>query len=255
MQNSTQAKQWFSCAGAAKQTKLRLFCFPYAGGSASIFRTWQMNFPDEVSICPLQLPGRAARISEPLIHDFSTLVENIAEAIKNNLDTPFAFFGHSLGGLLSFELVRRLRRENLPLPVHLFISGCSAPQIPDTDPPIHDLSDAEFLEEIRRYGGMPDEILSHPELLKIILPVLRADFSICDTYRYIDESPLDVPITVFGGLEDETVDYESLAAWRAQSNRAFTIRRLSGGHFFLDTNRELLLKTLVRELYLILDVR
>jgi medium-chain acyl-[acyl-carrier-protein] hydrolase len=177
------------------------------------------------------------------------LVEAIAAGIRPLLDEkPFAFFGHSMGALAAFELARELRRTDAPAPAHLFLSGCGAAHLVDFERPTYDLPEAEFIEELRRLSGTPPEVLEHPELLALIIPLLRADFAVCQTYEYAAGAPLDCPITAFGGLEDGEVPRARLEAWREQTGAAFKLHLLPGGHFFLHTAQALLLETLAREL-------
>jgi surfactin synthase thioesterase subunit len=223
---------------------LRLFCFPYAGGGTQIFRTWPNRLPTSVEVCLVELPGRGVRLSEPLFTRLAPLVEAIAQNLEEHLDRPFAFFGHSMGALLSFEIARYFRRHNIQQPAHLFVSGRGAPHIPSDEPPMHDLPESEFVGELRRLNGTPVEVLEHEELMRLMLPILRADFTICETYLYEPESPLSCPITAFGGLEDESVDVDRLNAWREQSASNFSVHLFPGGHFFLHTIQPLLLQIL-----------
>jgi medium-chain acyl-[acyl-carrier-protein] hydrolase len=163
-------------------------------------------------------------------------------------DKPFAFFGHSLGALLGFEMARLLRRKGGPRPLCLLVSGCRAPHVPDTRAPIHELPEPEFLEELRHLNGSPPEALEHAELMQMLLPCLRADFETYATYVYEHEPPLDCPIHAFGGQNDVEVPPEALAAWGEQTGAAFSLRLLPGDHFFVNTARSLLLELLSREL-------
>lgn len=155
---------------------------------------------------------------------------------------PFAFFGHSMGALLSFEVARELRRQHGIVPVHLFASGRRAPQAPDRDPPIHQLPDPAFLDELRLLDGTPEEVLEHPELMELMLPVLRADMAVSETYVYKPEDRLACSISAFGGLQDSEVDYDGLVAWREQTRRSFTLQMFPGNHFFLKSSQSLVLE-------------
>lgn len=239
---------WVTCPRPNPRAYLRLFCFPYAGGAASAFCTWSDDLPRGVEVCPIQLPGRESRLGEPPFTRLAPLVQALAPAIRPYLDKPFAFFGHSMGATISFELARQLRQQDDPGPVHLFVSGSRAPQIPDPDPPIHHLPEAEFVEELRRFNGTPELVLQNAELMQLFLPLLRADLALHEAYTYTADEPLDCPISAFGGLEDEEVSRDELAAWRDQTRGAFTLRIFPGDHFFLRSARALLLWAVSQDL-------
>lgn len=240
---------WVSRSKPNPQASLRLFCFPYAGGAALTFRTWSNSLPMAFEVCPVELPGRGKRITSAPFTRLQPLVQAIAQALLPHLDKPFAFFGHSMGGLVSFELARLLRKKYGLNPAHLFVSGYRAPQVPDPDPPIRALPEPEFLEELRRLNGTPEAVLENAELMQLLLPALRADFAAIETYVYTPESPLDCPITAFGGLQDREVSCDDLKAWREQTNAAFSLKMLPGDHFFLHSAQPLLLQSLSQELY------
>ncbi len=188
-------------------------------------------------------------MAEPPFVDLPALIEPLTEAIKPYLDKPFAFFGHSMGALIAFELARKLRGEYGVEPAHLFVSGRRAPQLPDSDSVTYNLEEAEFIEELRRLNGTPREMLENPELMQLMGPVLRADFQVCQTYVYTDSLPLHCPITVFGGLKDNDVTREYLQPWRDQTNYSFTLRLLPGDHFFLHSSEAILLRMIAQELH------
>lgn len=227
---------------------MRLFCFPYAGGNASIFRGWAEQLPKYLEVCPVQLPGRGTRTRESPFNSLTPLVEALAQAMPPELEKPFAFFGHSMGAIIGFELARHLRKRGLPEPLHLFASGHKAPQIPEAGPLDYDLPEPEFIEKLRGLNGTPQEVLEHPELMELMLPLLRADFALIQTYVYSPELPLDCPITVLGGTEDRHVSREHLEAWREQTRGSFMLRMLPGDHFFLQTTQSLLLRILADRL-------
>lgn len=239
---------WIAGHKPNPQARLRLFCFPYAGGAASVFRNWSDGLPADVDLCPIQFPGRGTRLMEPPFSRLSPLVEELAEALLPLLDRPFALFGHSLGSLVSFELARQLRANHQARPVRLFVSGGSAPQIPHRGPPIHSLPDREFAAELHRLDGTPEELLNHSELMDIVLPSLRADFALYESYKYSSEPPLNCPISTFGGLSDQRVNHDDLEAWRDQTTASFSIRMFPGDHFFLRSTQPLLVRALAHEL-------
>ena len=248
MTTATALDSWITCRKPIPQARLRVFCFPYAGSGVSIFRAWSDSLPAEVEVCPVQLPGRGTRLMEPPFTRLSPLIQALAQALFPLMDKPFAFFGHSLGALVSFELARQLRRQYAVQPVRLFISADRAPQIPNRDPPIHNLPEGEFLVELRRLNGTPREVLEDEELRQIMLPLLRADFAVYETYGYSTEPPLNCPISAFGGLQDHRVSRGDLEAWREQTSVSFSLRMFPGDHFFLNTTQPPLLGALSQEL-------
>lgn len=242
------SNSWIRCPKPNPQARLRLFCFPYAGGWTLSFRTWSESLPTAVEVCTVELPGRGTRLLETPFTRLEPLVQVLAQALLPHLDKPFAFFGHSMGGLVSFELARFLRKNFGLIPVHLFVSGRCAPQLPATDPPIHALPEPEFLEELRRLNGTPQEVLKNAELRQLCLPALRADFAVIETYVYKAGLTLDCPITAFGGLQDREVSCDQLEAWRDQTSASFSQQMLPGDHFFLHSAQPLLLQILSQKL-------
>lgn len=225
-----------------------MFCFPYAGGGASAYRLWAGSLPSDVEVCPVQLPGRESRLREQAFTRPDVLIPAIADALAPYLDMPFVFFGHSMGGMISFELTRELRRRGKTLPLHLFVSGRRAPQVPAREEPIHDLPEPEFIEKLRELNGTPEEVLQHAELMKLLVPILRADFAVNETYTYTDEEPFDIGISAFGGLGDVEVTKEDLELWRTQTRARFRLRMLPGDHFFLNSGKDLLTEAIARDL-------
>lgn len=230
------------------QVRLRLFCFPFAGAGASIYRNWHQALPKSIEVCPVQLPGREERLSEKPFRSLAPLIAELGCVLEPYLDRPFAFFGHSMGALISFELTRHLRRFNWSMPAHLFISSRPAPQIPQTKPTTFDLSDPKFIEELRQMQGTPELVLQNPELMELLLPLLRADFELCQTYYYNYELPLDCSFSVFGGLDDAGVSQQSLVAWRAQTTYPIQLRMFQGDHFFIVNSQQKLLQIISQQL-------
>ncbi|HEX6290701.1 MAG TPA: thioesterase domain-containing protein [Herpetosiphonaceae bacterium] len=239
---------WIAHRKPSAQARLRLFCFPYAGGGASVFRAWVDEMIPQIEVCPVQLPGRETRLAEAPLTRVPAVVEALAPVLLPRLDLPFAFFGHSLGALIAFDLARYLRRFYQQSPAHLFVAGCAAPQISDLRPELYNLPEPEFVAELRRLKGTPEDVLQQPELLQMLLPGLRADFELGSTYRYAPEEPLACPISAFGGLADPEISRDELDAWREQTQAKFVLRMLPGDHFFLLGARAQLLQVIAQEL-------
>jgi medium-chain acyl-[acyl-carrier-protein] hydrolase len=240
---------WIICPAPNPHARLRLFCLPYAGGGAAAFRRWPNHLPAQIELCAIQPPGRENRLREVPICQLSPLVVVVAGVLEPYLDLPCAFFGHSVGSLVAFELARQLRKLHRPAPAHLFVSGRRAPQIPDRDPPMHQLADDDFIRELdRRFDGVPEAVRQEAELMSLLRPMLRADIALDETYVYADGEPLDSPISAFGGLQDRKVSHDDLAAWRDQTRGAFTHRMLPGNHFFLQSAQEMLLQAISQDL-------
>jgi medium-chain acyl-[acyl-carrier-protein] hydrolase len=225
--------RWFQYNVPRPNARLRLFCFPYAGGGANIYRTWVARAPTSIDVLPIQLPGRFTRLGEAAHTDLNTLVTRLADELAGEFTHSFALFGHSMGALIAFELTRTLVRRGARLPRRLFVSARKAPHVPDPRRILHDLPEAEFLKELTRLQGTPPEVLAHPELRALALPLLRADFQLCETYQYVPSAPLGVPITSFAGVRDEDCPPDQVAAWRELTESDFQPHTCDGDHFFI----------------------
>ena len=214
-----------------------------------MFRTWSNALPTEIEVCPVQLPGRGTRLMERPFTELSPLIQVLAQTLSPLLDKPFAFYGHSLGALVGFELARQIRRQYGVNPARLFFSASRAPQIAHGRRLIHALPAEEFVAEVRRLNGTPREVLENEELMAIMLPLLRADFAMHETYVYSTEPPLNCPISIFGGSQDRTTTHRDLEAWREQTTASFSLRVLPGDHFFLNTTQPLLLQMIFQDLH------
>jgi medium-chain acyl-[acyl-carrier-protein] hydrolase len=248
MKTKSTSTPWLILAKPNPAASLRLFCFPYAGGSPLIFADWPSDLPPDVEVGLIQLPGRGMRLSQPPFTRVEPLIESLLPALQPFLDKPFAFFGHSMGGLISFELARALRVKLGLEPEVLFISGRQAPPLRDRTTVTYNLPEPQFIEELRHLNGTPPEILDHPELMKLLVPLLRADFEFCQTYVYQPGPPLTCPIAVFGGVDDGEVNQEELESWRPYTTAAFSLRMLPGDHFFIRSARSQLLRLISEDL-------
>ncbi len=241
---------WVTYPRPEPQARVRLFCFPYAGGGASTYREWPDAFPTEIELCPIQLPGREERLQEALFTDLSSLVDALLPALRLHLDKPFAFFGHSMGAMLAYEVARQLQKRHDSTPVHLFVSSRPAPQIVNTAAPLRFLSAPELMDTLQRlYGAVPDVIRQQAELQDVFLPILRADVTLLETHTYVPSEPLPCPISVFGGEQDISITRDDLTAWREQTQAAFAQQIFPGDHFYLHEARPALIENLVSQLY------
>jgi len=245
-----------TCLKQNSVARLRLFCFPFAGGGARTFGAWVADLPPELDrdgeLWAVNLPGREAGLADAKFTDLGSLIEALRPRIVPFLRAPFAFFGHSMGALIGFELARSLRAEGLEGPAHMVVSAFRAPHLPDPREPVHDLPDADLVLRLRRLGGTPPEVLREPELMELMLPLLRADLSICETYVHRRGEPLDCSLTVFGGAGDPEVSRKELEAWQPHFRGPFKMYILPGGHFFLQTGQALVLRILARDVSAVL---
>ena len=231
------ADPWFPYAQSAT-AKPRLFCFPYAGAGAIGYRDWIAPLAPVAVVCPARLPGRETRAREAPFTAMPNLIAALEEAIAPYLDAPFAFFGHSMGAAIAFELTRLLRRRGKPLPFAVYVSGARAPQfrLNWEAPPAP--GDADLLEQLRGLDGVSTELLGNREAMEYALPILRADSALYRNYVYQPEPPLAIPIYAYGGAADPNVTPEHLDAWREQTTAGFARREFTGGHFFFHAARE-----------------
>lgn len=240
---------WFMPFKCSKNSYIRLFCFHYGGGSASAYKEWARDLVEQVDLIAVQLPGRESRFGEPLLDNVSHVVNELYKSFDSYLERPFIFFGHSIGALIAFEFVRLLRKNGVPQPKHLIVSGTKAPQVPLKRAPIHNLPDSTLTKKIREYNGIPNDILENPELMSIFLPIIRADFSISETYQYNIEEALTCPITALGGLSDDTFNSADLIKWEEQTTSLFEYDLLPGNHFFIRSSYQEVIDRVNKILY------
>lgn len=212
----------------------RLFCFPYAGGSPLLFRRWPTWLAEDIEVCAIVLPGRASRVDEPPSHDLLSLSRDIAGVIERYCDVPFAFFGHSLGAVLAFEVTRVLRERGVMAPTQLLVSARQAPEHAVSEfSALPAMSDAAILARLARLGGTPAEVLGNEQLMALLLPALKADFMALDHWHYRAQQPLRVPITAIAGSEDRSVCVDSVRRWSSHTTGEFQFHLLQGDHFFI----------------------
>jgi len=228
--------------------RMRLYCFSYAGGSAASYYAWQGQLDPAIEVCAIQLPGRGARLCEPPLRSLAVLVDMLAHVIEDGDGLPFAFFGHSLGGLLAFELARDCQRRGRAMPERLFVSGSAAPQCRALSRRLHELNDVELIAALRQYNGAPAAVLDNPELMELMLPTVRADFALSADYVYRAGERLAIPISVYGGDRDPHVRFEELAHWQDETGEPVKMQCFPGDHFFIQSAREAVLAQLGIEL-------
>ena len=246
--DTSERDPWIARHRPNPRADLRLFCFPFAGGGATTYRGWPAHLPSNMEAIAVQLPGREDRLSEPPFTSGTELCARLVDVLAPYLDRPFALFGHSMGGLLAFELTRLLRAVGAPLPMHLFVSAHCGPRKPYSLPPVTGMSDRELVSLLRRMGGTRDEVLEDGDLMELVLPLVRADLTLCETYRYVAAEPLACPISAFGGILDEHVRHADVVAWSAETSGGFRVRMFPGGHFFLDDVTPRLLQAITDDL-------
>lgn len=234
---------WLTPLNTVRTARAAVVFLPFGGGSASFYRPWAMRFPADIQLYAVDLPGRAARFAEPLL----MRAEQIVEALLRlpDLPVPCLFFGHSLGAMLAYEWASRLQEAGRPTPTHLVVSGRSAPHTVRSRATIHTLSDTAFLAEVRRYQGLPDEVLAHQELIDLFLPILRADFTVTETYRHQPRPALRMPLLILGGEHDPMVAPAELSRWLELTTAQSHVETFVGGHFYLDQHCHALVDRLV----------
>jgi len=234
--------QLFPALGSNPRAAFRLFCFPHSGGGAAAFVRWQRRLPAGVELVSAHLPGREERYNEPALRRLDPLLDALVAGSTPGLDLPFAFFGQSLGAWIAFYLTRRLRREGLRQPAHLFVASCRAPQLASRFPPLSGLQGDAFLRLVQqRYCTLPRQILQDPEMLRLVLLALHADISLFETIQYTPEAPLSCGISAYGGERDTAVSETEIRAWCEQTTSHFTSQMFLADHLITQSTETALL--------------
>ena len=245
--NGSESK-WLVCKKANPGAAIRLICFPFAGGTASAYKDWGNILPDTLEVHAVQLPGRETRFSEPLIHNFDQLLGTLENVLSSLVAKPYAFFGHSMGALITFELIRRFRARGIPLPRYAIFSGRRSPDKASRFPSMHHLEFDDFVDALRKYGGTPEEVLREKELMQLLVPILKADFSLIEEYIMAEEDPLPIPISVYYGDADPRTDKEEIEGWRNFCAKEIKFKEFEGKHFFIQTNKSRVLDAIKEDL-------
>lgn len=227
--------------------RLRVFCFPYAGGSARIYRPWMNHFGTNLELCAIQLPGRERRLSEPALRRADQVVEILAEVLRPYLDLPFVLFGHSMGAVLAYEVARGLLQSLGMEPRALIVSGHRAPHLPSRRRVMHTLPHDELIAEIKALNGTPQEVFEHADLLNLVLPTLRSDFELVETYTKQQDPVLSCAVIAMSGSDDPEVLPDELIGWQSVTTGPFKTMLLEGDHFYLNNARSGIFEALARE--------
>jgi surfactin synthase thioesterase subunit len=227
--------------------KINLFCFPFAGGSKYSYAPYIKYAPPNVKVIAINYPGRGGRFQEKLSVDLDAIVDDAYRQIKGNLHNTYAFYGHSMGTVVAYLLTKRIVKDGLRVPIHLFVTGRAAPSIIDRDAPMHRLPKDEFLVKLKELGGSPDEVLNDGELMNFFEPILRADFEALENYHYADTEPFDIPITVMTGLEEE-ITLDDARSWAKETTLSVDVRQFPGKHFFIFDHPKEIMKIIGQKL-------
>ncbi|WP_433125690.1 thioesterase II family protein [Micromonospora sp. CA-240977] len=226
-------ERWAVTWRPAPRAAMRLFCLPHAGGGAATFRRWAQLLAPDIEVVAIRLPGRESRLAERPCQRIDQLVPALVRDLEPWLYKRHAWFGHSMGAGVAFEVCRLMRRLDLPPAERLIVAAAPAPQLPRREPPVHDAPVGDLLGRLRELNGTSAEVLDELPMLMPLIPMLRADFALAENHAYRPEHPLRLPISVYGGTADESVNDEELAAWRHQSSLDTSVRLFDGGHFFV----------------------
>jgi medium-chain acyl-[acyl-carrier-protein] hydrolase len=238
--------RWLYWPAPRAHCRMRLFCFPYAGGSPGMFHRWPAALPDDVELAALRLPGRDRRVNEAPFTTWEPMLAAVEEVLLPLLDRPFAFFGHSLGASVAWETACRLAAHGHALPVHLLLSGRRAPHKAPRFAPIHDLPRPEFHEQLRVMNRTPAEVLANREVMALIEPMLRADIRLAETWTPTMQQPLPVPISAFCGSLDPIAPPSDVQEWALHTAVSFSAHTYPGDHFFMHSSEDELLRVLSR---------
>ena len=240
--------RWIERTASRTPPRFRLFCFPYAGGSAGVFRNWADEMGPNVEVCAIRLPGRERRYSEPAFRTSAQVVESLLPVLQPLLDLPFVMFGHSMGALLAYETARGILTSSGVEPRALVVSAHRAPDLPSRKRNLYDLPRDELIAEVKALNGTPAEVFEHEDLIELVLPMLRSDLELVETYTRPAGPVLSCPVIAMGGSQDPDITPEDLADWRSVTTGPFKSMMFAGDHFFINGARASFLNTMRQEL-------
>ena len=239
-------EDWFVPLRRQQQARVRLLLFHYAGGGPQVFRPWLRWVPEDVEVVAFQLPGRRPGHGHRLLTSIDEVVARASSDFLAQMDRPAVVYGHSIGALIAFEMLRASHRRGGPQARHLAVSARRAPHCAPPLRPLHLLPDAEFVECLEAYGGTPREILDDECLLSAFLPRLRADFALSETYRFVDGPLLSCPVSALAGTDDVEACVSDVSEWRWQTSSSFRLQRVRGGHFFIHAREPVIADALIQ---------
>jgi surfactin synthase thioesterase subunit len=244
MMRFMNASRWFLITRPKPLARYRLFCYPYAGGNAMAFMSWEDLLPASIELVAIQPPGRGARLGESLLTSVEQMAEQLVHAIPPMLNRPYLIYGHSLGAVVGFELLHALKANHLPLPQRYFGAARRAPQAPPRLAPTHEYPLERFKAELKSLNGTPDAVLENPNLMELIVPILRTEMKAAYVYHREPEARLECEVSVFGGARDERVLPEELMGWQDHFAKQMDLRIFDGGHFFMEDNKHLVVNAI-----------
>ena len=240
--------RWLVEADGGSFPRRRIVCLPYAGGGASVYASWRGLLPPDVGLSVVRLPGRESRFREQPLTDVDAVVDQLASAVAPSSGEPWALFGYSLGALLAYELAVRLEQLRVGPPALLLVGGAEPPHLPRRSPPLSGLPDEDFISALSALEGTPQEVFDHHELLRLVLPTLRADFTMLDGYRPRRNPPLACPIVTYSGEADRELDHRRVSRWSELTSASTMHRTFAGGHFFINDQSTELVATVHADL-------
>lgn len=241
---------WFLFHRVTPTARARLFCFPYAGGGASVFRTWRDGLSDQLDVIGVQIPGRENRFRETAHSTMKPLVDQLIQPLRPYFDKPVVFFGHSMGALIAFELARTLQSSMGLTVSHLIVGGCNAPHLNSPlSVSLHQLDDNDFIDALIRLNGTPQEVFKNAELMQVFLPIIRADITLAETYVGNSDDLLTCPITILRGDQDHDTSAEAMQRWQELTTEPAVLHTIRGDHFFPVSQREEVLRQVSQSLH------